>query len=99
MKNYVLLILILFFLTGCLATYSTFNEPKIYSATRMGIDAVKTKVSKEWGTDGHFGALMLGIVIFIDLPFSLVFDTILLPYKTYLIIAEDKNATKPRMSK
>ena len=93
MKDIYFSILIVFLFNGCIGTVGTFNEPKVYSATRMEINVIKTKVAREWGTDRHLNALMLGTVICIDLPFSLVFDTILLPYKTYLIINEDKNAT------
>jgi len=33
--------------------------------------------------------MIKAVVLGIDLPFSILFDTILLPYKTYLIINEE----------
>ena len=90
MKNITLLIFIVMLFSGCIGTYNTLEEPKIYSAT---IYDIKSFANLE-------GAVVIfSPIVILDLPFSLVFDTILLPYKTYLIIAEDKNATKLIISK
>jgi uncharacterized protein YceK len=93
MRKYILLVLILFIFNGCMGTLSSFNEPKLYSATRGEINALYNAPYL-----GGENTLPTAIYI-IDLPFSLVFDTILIPYKTYLIINEDDNVSVKKESK
>ena len=95
MKNIIIFMISVFFLNGCYATYGTFNQPKLYSATRYDAMALYGSYEQLDNSPGSKTVAYIFIPFFaIDLPFSLVFDTILLPYKTYLIINEDKNATK-----
>ena len=92
MKKYIVLTLILFLFNGCVATLLTIDDTKLYSGTRLNVHSIKENVPEDINWMKVFKILNI-----IDLPFSLVFDTILLPYKTYLIINEDKNATSMKI--
>ncbi|MFA6008769.1 MAG: YceK/YidQ family lipoprotein [Desulfobacteraceae bacterium] len=76
----VALILVIVFLNGCASVIATFCtedpdrlENKIYSGVR--IDATIIEKGGECGGGARF-------ICYIDVPFSLVLDTIFLPYTT-----------------
>ncbi|MBT7957749.1 MAG: YceK/YidQ family lipoprotein [Akkermansiaceae bacterium] len=70
-------------------TTSTPNYEKPYPATKMNIEAVGTGItgpdnSHDWRCAGPFdsasGRIAFGISALLDLPFSLAFDTLFLPF-------------------
>jgi uncharacterized protein YceK len=81
------LILLLSFLSlgsGCSTFVTIKEENKIYSGTRLNIEGIYRSIS---------GDIQLGYLFLSgpDLPFSLVLDTVLLPYTipNYLLLSEE----------
>ena len=99
MKNKLILLLCLsfIFITGC-STVSTFANGRhdnfyevypnhcgqIYPATRYDFDTFGD-VKNMWSGDCYAktDAILITSVVILDIPFSILFDTILLPYDIF----------------
>lgn len=95
MKKQPLVFLLTTLLTGC-ATVKTLNEAKIYSGIRADVtyhddcvNPVKSDNGHLYYRSGEFCIIGLPFV-YLDMPFSLVGDTIMLPIKAIQIAVSDE---------
>lgn len=70
----IFLLLILLCLNGCIGTSETFAQLKLYSATQYDLASC--------GKGGNRGVACS----ILNMPIDIILDTVLLPYKTYLIL-------------
>ena len=83
-----LLMMLMFCYSGC-ATGMLFEFGRhncsdgIYPATRMDTEFFTSDFSKRWNNGEKLDALLTSPIVLLDYPFSLTFDTLLLPYDMF----------------
>lgn len=82
-------------LTSC-ATIGTLNEAKVYSGVRADVASIDRCLNPVISENGHIHYqsgefCIIGVpFIYLDMPFSLVGDTIMLPIKAIQIAVSDE---------
>lgn len=96
MKKILATISITILLNTC-ATLETLDKPKFYSGTRMDIESLNDR-SRSHGTSADLADAFIKSLYLIDLPFSFVADTALLPIKTLQVLASGDEEDKTKRS-
>ena len=94
MKKPPLIFLLSTLLTGC-ATIGTLNEAKVYSGVRADVNSLDNCLNPVVSENGIYYRsgefCIIGVpFIYLDMPFSLVGDTIMLPIKAIQIAVSDE---------
>ena len=96
MKKILATISITILLNAC-ATLETLDKPKFYSGTRTDIEALNDR-SRSHGTSADLSDAFIKPLYLLDLPFSFVADTALLPIKTIQVLASGDEEDKTKRS-